>query len=276
MDWKHYSLLLSQGRFMGVKHVVISGGGEPFCRKSLTKKIMNKVKESHMTGTIVTNATLLTEQDYKFMMDIRWDDIVMSLSGLKEFHDRLTGFKSFDRIIDAIGFLEGKVNVIISIIIMENNLTEIPSLLNELERFKKIHIDFKPVIPYNNIKKVTKSRLPLLKKILGDVKQNSNAKIMLDNLDLFYLDDMRKATKKCFVPFDKISIRPDGTIRSCVYSDDFAGNVKENDLDEIWQSETFVKVREALSKKSFFDYCKNCNALEVIENNRKFNSQIRS
>lgn len=69
--------------------------------------------------------------------------------------------------------------------------------------------------------------------------------------------------KFCERPFNFIHLDPNGGCRLCAWTDISIGNLVYQDLEDIWNSESAVKIREAI-KKGNFEYCRktSCPFLE--------------
>lgn len=69
--------------------------------------------------------------------------------------------------------------------------------------------------------------------------------------------------KFCRMPFEQIHLDPNGGCRLCAWTDATVGNLLEDDLETIWNSETARKLREAV-KNGNYEFCRktSCPYLE--------------
>ncbi|MFB6089236.1 MAG: radical SAM protein, partial [Candidatus Aenigmatarchaeota archaeon] len=93
--------IVKEARGMNVKTFGIIGG-EPFIHKDMIK-IMEKVKEGGMDGSITTNGTLLNDEKIKKIINMKWDLLRISIDGIEKTHDKLRGKTgTFSKVIENI------------------------------------------------------------------------------------------------------------------------------------------------------------------------------
>ncbi len=92
---------------IGVKEWIISGGGEPLVRKSISARIFEEIKRGGMWGQLTTNGVLLTDDIAKLLVHIGWDQVQFSVDTWDaKLHDRLRqGKGSFNKIMQNISNL---------------------------------------------------------------------------------------------------------------------------------------------------------------------------
>jgi MoaA/NifB/PqqE/SkfB family radical SAM enzyme len=96
--------IVKESAEIGVRHVELTGRiGEPLFR-SISYRIMKKIKEYKMEGNLLTNGTLLTSKKIRKLVELKWDSIVFSLDGPNsETHDYLRGKNGvFDKVVNVI------------------------------------------------------------------------------------------------------------------------------------------------------------------------------
>jgi len=66
--------------------------------------------------------------------------------------------------------------------------------------------------------------------------------------------------KKCYEPFERFHLEADGGVRPCVSlsCNDFAGNINEQSVEEIWNSPVYKDFRERVNTDNPPDACKRC------------------
>ena len=96
--------LIDEAVGLGVKEIELTGGGEPFVRRNLARELMKRIKEAGLRGTITTNGTLLSYDDIRLMVDLGWDEVIISLDGpTAEINDKLRPPKgSFNKTLETI------------------------------------------------------------------------------------------------------------------------------------------------------------------------------
>jgi len=86
---------------LGVEHIFLGGGGEPFCHMDIMR-IIESFKVAKFQVTVNTNFTLLDEQRTRWLFDLRPDNLIVSLwAGTGETYSKLhpnKTSKTFERI----------------------------------------------------------------------------------------------------------------------------------------------------------------------------------
>lgn len=124
-------------------------GGEPMMHKDWIK-ILECIKQAGLRCNIVSNATLLS-QYAEPLVDLQIDEIIFSLDGSREIHDKMRGLPgSFDRALE--GFVElsdlkNKKNrnrpiVTINCTIFENNYKRLSELVEIAEEIQASSITY--------------------------------------------------------------------------------------------------------------------------------------
>jgi len=89
-DERLFSLIDEAGE-LGVCEIAFVGGGEPTARP-VTLQLCDRIKKHEMFGDLVTNGTLIDEDDIAHLVDIQWDMMKVSLDGADAaMHDHLRG-----------------------------------------------------------------------------------------------------------------------------------------------------------------------------------------
>jgi len=84
--------LVREAAALGTRWVRVTGGGEPFLHPKDALRVMGEVKRHGLFGTIITNGTRFDPKSVRRLVDIRWDEILISLDGAtSRTHDILRG-----------------------------------------------------------------------------------------------------------------------------------------------------------------------------------------
>lgn len=101
---ERYVRLIDEAAELGVRLITITGGGEPLCRKGMILKLIRKIKENGISGSIITNGTLIDNELASAFVEAGWDEIIFSIDSLdEETNDYLRGAKgTFSKCMGAI------------------------------------------------------------------------------------------------------------------------------------------------------------------------------
>ena len=246
-------------------------GGEPFLHEKIND-IVNKILNINPNAlkTISTNG-LLTDKIILFLDNFHKKlpnnfSLHISLDGIN-LHNKQRG-KSLENIIKTIKYIKNKspdINIKIKFTITPLNYSD---LIPTYEFCKKNNLDFRiKLVEYaknytNKInkrdfifnneskKKITKDLLRIYKEKLNFDKKNAE----------FIKNTINKLLNKnekiyCKAPFERIFVMPDGRVYSCIHFETI-GNLNENSLDEIWNSEKAEQIRNKIKENK----CNHCVA----------------
>ncbi len=247
---ENYELVSEELRFVNLKKILTilkeNGvmevrffGGE-FATVRNWKELMQFAKDLDFFISFVSNGTLFTEEDISFIREIGIKECSISLHGLKEVHDTITGSNgSFEKTVKNIQELQKSgVNVAVPFTPNKYNLPEIKKFLTVMA------IDY-------NIKTIGINRL-----YKGDGKYGSLT--LKDYRELFeIMDEVRKeynlainfldSFPRCLIPlkywkyhaycsqgvaFAQINYL--GQIKNCASLSVKIGNIFEENLKDIW------------------------------------------
>lgn len=130
------------------------GGGEPLIRKEDLAKLVKIVASKEIIVNIVTNATLLTSDFLKDIIEYREKIIfLLSLDGLEEENDKIRGKGVFRKVIEATHLLQKyKWTFYVTSVLMPENFLGYGNFLKFLLKiYPQVYIDIQPIIPHNEI-----------------------------------------------------------------------------------------------------------------------------
>jgi radical SAM protein with 4Fe4S-binding SPASM domain len=234
--------VLEDGKSLGAKEVHVSGG-EPLLHKNYLK-ILQRAHELGYFVRLQTNCFALTPEIIKEIKPFV-KEVLTSVDGMKEAHDKIRKAGSFDRTINCIKELASqKIRVVVVTAVQNINYKDVPKLaefLNDLGVSAHFFFSLTPlgrVQPSQIISaKNWELMITKLKKIAEDKKiDNLICEIhhMGANFDRpinFLEPECRLKTKNHAI------ILPDGGVFPCsifTSSNKALGNILEQDLDDIW------------------------------------------
>lgn len=266
-------------------------GGEPFLRKKVLLKSMEKIKAKGIAGSIVTNGSLITEKDVVRMVKMEWDLIRLSIDGLKETHEYLRGIKeSFDKVflvLKTFSNIKKKLKsnfptVEVNFVLTNKNYKELGKLIELLSIYDVNFIYVLPMIELtedSKLLKITESDIKEVNRFLEEAREigkkfnipNNLKEIIEKNLYL-YSNKMEKiiVSEKnkipfCFLPWYTMNINSDGFVTPCAQWPKKDGiKLNGNSLNDIWFKE-FDRMRKTINEK-LPEWCSRCCVPLVDEN----------
>jgi len=238
------------------KSISFAGLGEPLLNKH-TPKLISMSKEIAKETILVTNGSLLTKTIIDKLIEAQLDTIRISLQGLNAEDYK----KNCDFNINIQNFLEhleyfhkNKTNTKIWV--------KMPDIVLDSEDKKEKYEElFKDKCDYLT----TMTIQPLFK--------NSNvdySNMQIDNSKSIF-EEETKQVFVCSQPFFTLYLLADGSIYPCCSLEKeglSVGNINENTIFEIWNSEKLKNFRLNHLKNTYnnMSICKNCEEPEVLNN----------
>jgi MoaA/NifB/PqqE/SkfB family radical SAM enzyme len=266
-------------------------GGEPFLRKGVLLKSMEKVKKNGINGSIVTNGSLLEKRDVEKIVRMEWDLIRFSIDGLKDTHDFLRGVKgSFDKVLNVIKTfckIKKKLRsnfptVEVNFVLTNRNYKELAKLIEILSPYEVNFVYVLPMIELTEEAKnlrIAKEEIPEVNRFLDEAREKgkelgigNNLKEIIEKNLYIYSNRMENVIleKKgklpaCFLPWYTMNINSDGSVTPCAqWSKKDGIKLNGKPLKEIW-FEDFKKMRKIILK-NLPEWCSRCCVPLVDEN----------
>jgi len=282
-DWK--SFINSFGKKKKLFYIT---GGEPFLRKDIFKIIAAIKKQGSYCG-IVTNGTLLPEKDLEKIIDLRVDNVVFSLHGLAETHNRIlkidNAFEKATKAISELNKLRKRsrrktpyimVNHVINAS-TKNEANELIKLCMKLgaDEIRFAHPSF---LYHGELKKhsvISRERCDL------EIKSSQHSKKIND---IIFMNDVLKrklkirvstypnlsdgeikewysksfkTKRKCLYIYTSCFISETGDVYPCHFYSFSMGNIKKEKFDAIWNNKRSVEFRKII-RKSLLPGCSRC------------------
>lgn len=279
---------------MGVKKILISGGGEPLMIPA-TLEMMKIFKSNGLQGRMINNGVLWDEKKIRKTIEMGWDTIMFSIDGPKaKIHDKLRGIKGcFDKIIkniekfNEIKQSENKDNprIEINFVLNKLNYESIMDMINLANKLKINFLNFEPICMNNSevskLKLTEKERIHLMEQIIPraeilskKLKVNTNINRLSEvkfvekagELDEEVFKELKstKNTKKhkfvdavCFEPWLWPKIEANGELWPCS-TVPLKITVKDKSFKELWYGKEMNEFREKILKGKLSESCKNC------------------
>lgn len=295
-DEKLFSLVKEAGEW-GIKEWIISGGGEPLIRKNATLKVMSLIKKYNMWGQLTTNGTLLEDKSARNIVNMGWNQIQFSIDGPDaKTHDYLRSVKgAFEKATENAKSLSNYKRsenkdlpyLGFNTVLNRLNYDKLPEMIELCYKVGSQLVYFEPVYPGY----LKKERLFLneeeKEEMQGFIKKavKKAKKLKIDtNIESFCkkeLIDKRKfentvikETKEdanpyislpCYQPWYLMGIKACG-LTGCCSTFEIGEKIQNKTLKEIWNSNTFNRIRQEMLSKKLPPYCSKCSVVVVMEN----------
>ncbi|MBO8180320.1 MAG: radical SAM protein [Archaeoglobus sp.] len=268
---------------LGVTIIAFSGG-EPLVRKDIFE-LTSYAAEKGIYVAVATNGTLITEEKAKEMKENGVGYVQISLDGVKETHEAFRGIKGcFDRTVEGIkNAVKAGLFVNVSMTVTKFNYEDVPAVVELCEKLGVnwfMHYNF---IPTGRGREIVESdiapeqREELLKwlykknyssniSLLSTAPQFARVALQCQGEIVpthFYnvnagerLRELAEFIGGCGAGRFYFAIKANGDIQPCVFFPLKVGNVREDDLEELWLHN---HVFEDLRDKDLLEGCGSCS-----------------
>ena len=274
MSFEMYEKIIKQSPYLNT--VYLWGVGEPFMNPDCMKMI-KFAKFYNLKVIINTNGTLLNSTISNELIKLGVDEIIFSIDGIGSTFEKIRKGAKFDNVIHNITELNifkkynsSKLPKLSSnFVLLKENLKEAPEMVYFAHSIGIEEIKFQNVIDWNSYT-YEQSMLSLkynhnTKVVFSMIKHNAElkkVKVRLPNLNI-------NGKLKCKFPFfGPPNIRWDGSVTPCcfiaypipvyhilkdnkivfgkrMFNPLVMGNVNENTINEIWNNEKYIKLRNS-------------------------------
>jgi len=293
--------LIDEALELGVKNFGILGG-EPFVKKELMLKVMEKIKQKQASGAITTNGTLFDYKTIEKIISIRWNMIRFSIDGDNpETHDQLRGTKgSFKYCTTALATFKkikeekksSSPQIEFSTVLCNKNYKELKGIIKIAKSVDCKKIYFLPVIELTEHVKKLKLDKEKAHDYILEAKLFAESQGIETNLGELIQKNFINQTEKidqvlakeniqnkilnspCYQPLYGLAVHSNGQVVPCAnFSDNQGENFGDKSLKNIWFGEYFESIRAELLEKRFPDACSKC-CMPLLEENRMIKEKL--
>lgn len=229
-------------------------GGEPLLHPSLSLFI-TEAKKNHFFVRLKTNASLITKEKAKMLYESGLDSIDVSLYGISEkSYKSFTLNSSLKNTIDGIkNAKEAGIGVDISIILHRDNVHELSDMVKLCKSNSWRHQVTDEITDRYDETKASKN-LSVTDKQFKDLLSGDFAKS--------FSCDNREGNLQCSCAQTVCAISLSGDVYPCIGAPIKSGNIREDNLKNIWEnSPELNKIRNL--KKSDFKECQECSFIST-------------
>lgn len=246
-------------------------GGEILTRKDFFE-IAEYARNKGFILQLLTNGTLIDKKTAKKVKSLMPAKVEISLYGLRETHDYITGASgAFDKAINAIELLvKNQVPVVVKSLPMSLNYSEVWDVKNIAEKLGAFYRDADETI----VRCDNGVSLPLEYKMSnGQLRKYFKNKVK-HGYTLKYDKSNIKNSNLCTAAHLRISISPYGDVNPCLaFRRTAGGNLINNSFEEIWNDASLFKKLRKLKVENlkecynckFFPFCTRCSGIALLE-----------
>lgn len=265
--------LIHQMYDLGVERLGITGG-EPFCDENLFSYLEYASKRIP-TISIATNGYLINEEKANDLKKLGVNKFVVSIDGTEEFHDSFRRTpNAFKKALDTIKILSDRnMEIKVRSVLTKENTQNILDLMEITNNLKIKRHEILPVCPIGRASKdlilSSSEYKEFLIKALEKLKSFNKTNIDYQFKPIFFQEELFKEAPenckeisllyKCDACETSLEISYNGDIMGCSFIRDPIGNIRENSLEEVWNSKKALELYYILKNHNKIGYCKECN-----------------
>jgi radical SAM protein with 4Fe4S-binding SPASM domain len=276
------------------------GGSEPLIRKDLLQ-ILSKIRDLDLYVFFTSNGTLLDSEKNRKMVELGVDHIIFSIDGDEDLHDRLRGKGVFQKVTWNIRelvrhkkeLLSLKPQISVNILLTPFIIGRLAKTLDAIDKATEGGVDVYRIhhLWYITGMECKQHQLEVKKYLkcsahgavchMNVMEYNINTRLFHEELnevkervkicqypDMDYnqmLDYYSEGTingRRCWAPFYKVLIKPNGDVTFCPdewINDYILGNIRTERFDDIWNNEKAMRFRSIVYRRKSFPGCKRCS-----------------
>lgn len=246
-------------KFPSIKGFCLCGFGEPLASPNLIS-ILKKLKSANKYVGIITNGSLIKKKFSELCGWYKPDYISVSLNAnTKEEHEKATGVKTFDKVIEGIKLLvKSPIPIYISSVVTTENLNKVPDLIRFVKGLGVKTLHLHNLLPHFDESKDNKFwDLVLTTKYKRYIDQWKN--LPESDIVKIYptLIDKSGGQNACDFPWYSLAVNGNGDISYC--NSVFPCNSKYGNIKDfvVWNSQAAKKFRDKFCKGNI-SHCRKC------------------
>lgn len=274
----------------GINKIKITGG-EPFLKKEF-ERILSLLASANISVTLLSNLTLIDERKAKKIVDehlVR--NFITSIDGPQEVNDIIRGKGSFEATTQGIEYLNlakknarmNQPKITVNCVITsynQNKLSDVIKIAKELD-VKNVSFQFMEWQPESLLQTLGENwAIPVvrdMRKVDSTVIMNQVEKSLSlgkkfgirvnffplkhpfskNQVKHWYQNPDFAVTNKCFYVWNQTRMDPYGNIYPCMYINNPCGNLVDEMIPDIWNTDAYIHLRKELQKK-LFPICNKC------------------
>lgn len=266
------------------KTLSLSCAGEPLMSTGYLDAIGCALSEGVPEISIVTNATLLTEDVSRKIIESRLDRLTISLdSHRKDVYEKIRVGADFDEVVENIRRLNrlkkktgsNTPELRFVCVLMKSNICGVKEYLEFIKDLGAREVDFRHLVVYagsglegeslSNYRELANKHIAQIEETCRklSITAYKPLKFRLKTSENNRCETPGTAKRKCKIPETNVYVNIDGFVLPCPFWDEKPfGNLNEKGFWEIWESEYYKSLRQDASKGKFnYECCRQCHSL---------------
>ena len=255
---------------------VIWLGGEVFLSKYFEELIEETKEYPYLAQRINTNGLLITEEWAEKLLQNNVE-LIYSIDGVtKQTYEYIRRGARFEDLIKSLEIIKRmrikykEFHLRMNVVIMRSNYQEIEAFIDFAKEYGLDLVQLMPIVGEDTPEHIFSSKYKdaNILRYLDSIAENLQEKAHKYNIELLNsLPALGALPQKkieshsnrdglfCYLPWQQILIYPDGNVRFGCFCSDSIGNVLENSIEEIWNSEKAQTYRKKISSNDYQDLC---------------------
>jgi radical SAM protein with 4Fe4S-binding SPASM domain len=260
LSFKHVSRLLHDGKKLGVRELVLTGGEVMIYPKIW--EVLALARELKYRINFYTNATLIDETNSKRIAELGVYKAHVSVDGLQNLHDYIRGRGMFEKTIKGIHLLrQAGLEVVINTQLTDELVKQ--GILDYIKFVESLGVDFlllTPPFPEGNAR-------------TSKIKPATDLKLIrtLENQNKHHLAKGEKTHNTCLALIKELAVGPDGTVYPCHFFRSLGlyslGNILRDDIVRIYEENKNSPLAKFMNKEMIPKDCSGCEYLDVCDRN---------
>jgi len=237
-------------------------GGEPFVKKELFELLQKCYENQNLFFYgILTNGTLLSQENIKRIKDLKVSYVQVSLEGMEKINDSIRGKGTFNKIIKAITLLKKeKIPVSISMTVSRANIADVPKVI-KLASELKVLVGIRRLVPMGRGKEMgelflSPNEVEGLYSDILEMKEKQWSQISLGCEDGILNQKPRYFSDGCLAGYSSFTVLPNGNIYPCRRLNINCGNLLNQDFSDIYYNSKIL--RELRNLNNINEACHGC------------------
>jgi len=258
-DWIRFLMYLKK---YNANYNINFSGGEPLLKQDFLE-ILEYCHNENIPAGFTTNGLLLNKRIVDKLLRLNLFNINISLDSMnEEVHDGIRGVKGMLNVVkNNVSYLaeeririKNRTPIIIKPMVCNENLNDLENIVVYAKDKKFTGVNFQPINKWSKeseeMFKMDLDQLDIVIEKLVNMKKSGypimNSETQILDWKLHFRQIIPERNNNCVVALRNLTIKSNGDIVLCGFRKSKIGNIKNDDIKNIWSSEQTKKLRIAL------------------------------